>query len=61
MVLKIVMVRIRMLKSAQTRSLKLSKCPFCDVVRAEREYGNESLPGAPMGSCFVWLLAPGRG
>eukprot|EP00969_Alexandrium_andersonii_P364116 15463436-Alexandrium_andersonii.AAC.1 len=36
-------------KQAQNRSSELSRGPFRAVVRAEREYGNENLPGAPLG------------
>eukprot|EP00969_Alexandrium_andersonii_P076941 3392094-Alexandrium_andersonii.AAC.1 len=34
--------------------------PFCAVFRAEREYGNENLPGAPEGS-FCGVARAGRG
>eukprot|EP00969_Alexandrium_andersonii_P311321 13756606-Alexandrium_andersonii.AAC.1 len=36
-------------KPAQNWSSELSRCPFCAVVRAEREYGHENLPGARLG------------
>eukprot|EP00969_Alexandrium_andersonii_P201458 8901953-Alexandrium_andersonii.AAC.1 len=47
-------------KPAQTRPLELTKGPFCAVSRAEREYGNENLPGAPQGSLCAVVRA-GRG
>eukprot|EP00969_Alexandrium_andersonii_P107660 4749793-Alexandrium_andersonii.AAC.1 len=47
MVLTITMVLVRTPKWAQTGSPELSRVPFCAVVRAEREYGNENIPGAP--------------
>eukprot|EP00969_Alexandrium_andersonii_P231176 10210601-Alexandrium_andersonii.AAC.1 len=34
-------------KRAQARSLELSSKTFCATVRAECEYSNENLPGAP--------------
>eukprot|EP00969_Alexandrium_andersonii_P303169 13401078-Alexandrium_andersonii.AAC.1 len=34
---------------AQNWSSQLSRGPFCAVVRAEREYGNDNLPGARSG------------
>eukprot|EP00969_Alexandrium_andersonii_P296435 13099748-Alexandrium_andersonii.AAC.1 len=34
--------------------------PFCVAVRAEREFGNENLPGAPQGSLCTAVRA-GRG
>eukprot|EP00969_Alexandrium_andersonii_P228516 10091907-Alexandrium_andersonii.AAC.1 len=36
-------------RSAQGRAPELSRHPFCESFRAEREYGNENLPGAPDG------------
>ena len=44
--LVVMMVVVASPKQAQNRSPDLSRGPFCAVVRAEREYGNESLPGA---------------
>eukprot|EP00969_Alexandrium_andersonii_P323080 14275395-Alexandrium_andersonii.AAC.1 len=45
---------------AQTPSPKLSRGPFCAVVRAEREYGSEDLPRVPESSCGVGIRT-GRG
>eukprot|EP00969_Alexandrium_andersonii_P051519 2262728-Alexandrium_andersonii.AAC.1 len=50
MVLTISMVMVGRPKSAQTRPPELSRGPFCAALRAEREYDNENLPGAP------WVL-----
>eukprot|EP00969_Alexandrium_andersonii_P103960 4587188-Alexandrium_andersonii.AAC.1 len=36
-------------KQAWTRSPELSRGPFCAAVRAQREYGDENLPGACLG------------
>eukprot|EP00969_Alexandrium_andersonii_P283629 12538906-Alexandrium_andersonii.AAC.1 len=36
-------------KQARNRSSELSRGLFCAVVRAEREYGHENLPGARLG------------
>eukprot|EP00969_Alexandrium_andersonii_P267172 11806586-Alexandrium_andersonii.AAC.1 len=60
MVLIIALVMVRTSKSALTRSPELSRGPFCTSVRAEREYGNENLPGAPQGS-FCMVVRSGRG
>eukprot|EP00969_Alexandrium_andersonii_P052216 2292279-Alexandrium_andersonii.AAC.1 len=60
MVLTISMVVGGRPKSAQTRSPELSRCPSCAAFRAEREYGNEKLPGAPQGS-FCVVARAGRG
>eukprot|EP00969_Alexandrium_andersonii_P194526 8591936-Alexandrium_andersonii.AAC.1 len=49
MVLTMTMVMVGRPTSAQTRSTELSRGPVCAVVRAERAYGNEILPGAPQG------------
>eukprot|EP00969_Alexandrium_andersonii_P306376 13544505-Alexandrium_andersonii.AAC.1 len=58
MVLTVMMVMVRTPKPAQTRSPELSRGPFCAIVRAEREHGNESLPGARLGlvldGCSRW-------
>eukprot|EP00969_Alexandrium_andersonii_P261243 11549262-Alexandrium_andersonii.AAC.1 len=54
------MAMVRRPTWAQTRSPELSRGPFCTVLRAEREYGNEDLPGAPKGSLCVAARA-GRG
>eukprot|EP00969_Alexandrium_andersonii_P279617 12359720-Alexandrium_andersonii.AAC.1 len=59
MVLAIMTVLVRKSTWAQTRSPELSRGPFCAVVRAEREHGNDNLPGAPWGLVVVWLLALG--
>eukprot|EP00969_Alexandrium_andersonii_P265763 11744933-Alexandrium_andersonii.AAC.1 len=47
-------------QSAQTRSPELTRGPFCAMFRAEREYGNENLLGAPEGS-FCVVARAGRG
>eukprot|EP00969_Alexandrium_andersonii_P179888 7951381-Alexandrium_andersonii.AAC.1 len=60
MVLTIIMVTVLWPTSAQTRCPELSRGPFCAAVRAEREYGNESLPGAPEDSVCAVIRA-GRG
>eukprot|EP00969_Alexandrium_andersonii_P159062 7027129-Alexandrium_andersonii.AAC.1 len=46
MVLTIMMVMVMRPKRAQTRSPELSRGPFCVIVRAECESGNENHPGA---------------
>eukprot|EP00969_Alexandrium_andersonii_P324935 14357900-Alexandrium_andersonii.AAC.1 len=47
--------------SAQTRTPKLSRGPFCAVVRAERKTGNGNLSGTPQGSlCAVARAGHGR-
>eukprot|EP00969_Alexandrium_andersonii_P353779 15440668-Alexandrium_andersonii.AAC.1 len=54
MVLTITMVMVGRPKIVSDAVPGLSDGPFCAVVRAEREYGNEKLPGAPQGSlCAV--------
>eukprot|EP00969_Alexandrium_andersonii_P023031 1007417-Alexandrium_andersonii.AAC.1 len=50
MMLTITMVMVVRPTSAQTRPPDLSRGPFCAVVRAERECGNDNLHGAPQGS-----------
>eukprot|EP00969_Alexandrium_andersonii_P008552 373077-Alexandrium_andersonii.AAC.1 len=54
------MVLVRMSTWAQTWCPNLLRGPFCAVVRAEREYGNENLPGAREGS-FCVAARDGRG
>eukprot|EP00969_Alexandrium_andersonii_P151234 6687237-Alexandrium_andersonii.AAC.1 len=50
---------VRKPKSAETRPAELSRGPFCAVLRAEREDGNENLLGAPWVLAFMRLIAPG--
>eukprot|EP00969_Alexandrium_andersonii_P341867 15110990-Alexandrium_andersonii.AAC.1 len=38
----------------------LSRGPFCAAVRAEREYGNENLPGACLGLILHGLFGTGE-
>eukprot|EP00969_Alexandrium_andersonii_P027091 1181389-Alexandrium_andersonii.AAC.1 len=45
----VVMMVVTSPTEAQNRSPVLSRGPFCAVLRAEREYGNENLPGARFG------------
>eukprot|EP00969_Alexandrium_andersonii_P249154 11011776-Alexandrium_andersonii.AAC.1 len=51
---------VRRRKWAQTRPPELSSGPFCATFRAEREYGNENLAGAPQG-LFCVVARAGRG
>eukprot|EP00969_Alexandrium_andersonii_P367285 15470383-Alexandrium_andersonii.AAC.1 len=41
-------------KRAQDGNSEFSRGPFCVAVRAEREYGNESLPEARLGPRSGW-------
>eukprot|EP00969_Alexandrium_andersonii_P102328 4516487-Alexandrium_andersonii.AAC.1 len=61
MVLTIMMVMVRRPSFAQTRPPELSRGPFCAMFRAEREYGNEDLAGAPEGSFWAVVRARGGG
>eukprot|EP00969_Alexandrium_andersonii_P034960 1530079-Alexandrium_andersonii.AAC.1 len=58
MVLTITMVMVGRPTSAQTRPPELWRGPFCVVVRAAREYGNENFSGARLGlvldGCSRW-------
>eukprot|EP00969_Alexandrium_andersonii_P007210 314387-Alexandrium_andersonii.AAC.1 len=60
MALTIILVMVSRPTSAQAWSPELSRGPFCVVVRAEREHGNENLSGAPEGS-FCTVVRAGRG
>eukprot|EP00969_Alexandrium_andersonii_P362741 15460364-Alexandrium_andersonii.AAC.1 len=48
-VVVVVVVVMASPKQAQNRSPELSRGPFCAALRAERECGNENLPGARLG------------
>eukprot|EP00969_Alexandrium_andersonii_P297899 13166755-Alexandrium_andersonii.AAC.1 len=60
LVLTIIMVMVPLPTSAEERHPELSRGPFCAIVRAVRECGNENLPGPPDGS-FCAIARAGRG